>query len=839
MHTELIFSSIKRLREKMPELPIHHILPELIESLRENPSVVLQAPPGAGKTTGVPLALFDVAFLRGQKIIMLEPRRLAARNSALRMAELLGESVGETVGYRIRMEKKISSKTRIEVVTEGILTRMIQSDPELSGVGMLIFDEFHERNLNSDLGLALALESQSVLREDLKILVMSATLDAEPVARLMGEAPILTSHGKSFPVETRYLPVSSTTPTAREIEAAVASAVLKGISDEEGDMLVFLPGAGEIRRVHQRLLEGSLPDNITVYPLFGALSKADQDRAIKPSPIGQRKVVLTTAIAETSLTIDGVRLVVDSGLMRVHKFSPGSGMGKLETLTVSKAAADQRRGRGGRTAPGVCYRLWHKGQTATLLPFSAPEITQTDLAPLALELALWGAGMGDDLAWLTPPPKGSMEQARGLLAMLGALDDAGHITAHGKAMAKAGLHPRLAHMVLKGKEVNLGAEAAFLASLLSERIPTRETDARQLMENCLFGSDPSARRIQISAKETARRFGIKGKAIQPQEAGLLLSFAFPDRLARQRQRGGSAYLMASGTGAMLPENHPLSAHEFLAIADLDGNRSGARVYLAAPITESEIIQHHGQRIQTTDEVFWNHQKGRVEAKTRTGIGALVLEEKECRDISPEMITRAIIGAIESRGLDALPWDKKAKSLQVRVNFLREHAGMDALPDFSKTSLLDSLESWLAPFLHGIKSMKALRQVDLHAALMAQIPFELQRKIDDLAPTHLPIPSGVRVPLDYGNGEPPVLAARIQQLFGLTETPKVAGGKVPVLCHLLSPASRPMQVTKDLASFWKNTYPEVKKDLKGRYPKHPWPDDPLTALATNRAKPRGR
>ncbi|VVS94149.1 ATP-dependent helicase HrpB [Desulfoluna spongiiphila] len=829
-----------------PTLPIHDVLDEIRDALEAGLSAVIQAPPGAGKTTGVPLALLEAPFLAGRKIVMLEPRRLAARASATRMAEMLGEQVGETVGYRIRMEKKISAATRIEVVTEGILTRMIQSDPELSGIGLVIFDEFHERNLNSDLGLALTLECQGVLREDLRVLLMSATLDAAPAAKLLGDAPVITSEGRAFPVTTHHLPLREPTPTRRDIEAACARAVTKGLCEEDGDMLVFLPGAGEIRRVEERLRKMDLPPHTDLYPLFGALTKAEQDHAIKPSPAGRRKVVLATAIAETSLTIDGVTLVVDAGLMRVSRFSPGSGMGRLVTLPVSKASADQRRGRGGRTAPGICYRLWSEARTGTLTPFTAPEILHADLAPLVLELALWGVTDPAELTWLDVPPEGSCGQAREVLKTLGGLDEKGRITAHGKAMARLGVHPRLAHMLLVAKEKKAGPEACLLAALLTERDPLagnrNDVDIRLRMEAMIKKGNRDARlnpgaaaRIRETARQLGGRLAIKGAPNNPALAGRLLALAFPDRIAMARPGRPGYFQMTSGSGAFIHESDPLAFEPFIAIADLDGNRQNARVYLGAPLAQERLEADHGRRMTQEVVVSWNEKKGRVEAVTRRSLGAVVLSEKPLKKPDADAVTCALIQGIQSRGLSVLPWNKTTRSLQTRVLFLRNHAGFDDLPDLSDTALEKTAPQWLAPFLIGITGMGALSKMDLAGALTALIPFAWHRKIDTLAPTHMAIPSGTRIPLDYGSGEPPVLAARIQQLFGLTDTPTVAKGRVPVTCHLLSPASRPMQVTKDLSSFWANTYPEVKKELKARYPKHPWPDDPLTAIATNRAK----
>ncbi|MCG8471009.1 MAG: ATP-dependent helicase HrpB, partial [Desulfobacterales bacterium] len=623
---------------KKRKLPIDEILPGLAKELASHASVVLQAPPGAGKTTGVPLALLDAPFLKGKKIVMLEPRRLAARNAARRMAQTLGEKVGETVGYRIRMEKKISPKTRIEVVTEGILTRIIQNDPELNAFGLIIFDEFHERNISSDLGLALCLESQAALRDDLKILVMSATLDAQPVAELLDGAPILTSEGRSFPIETRYLGLTSPHAPKREVEAACTRAVIRAFQEDVGDILVFLPGAGEIRRVQKRL-QTTLGEKALICPLFGALSQKEQDAAISPSLGSHRKIVLATAIAETSLTLHGIRIVVDSGLMRVHRFSPGSGMGKLETIPVSKASADQRRGRAGRTEPGVCYRLWRREETPMLQPFTAPEISVADLAPLALELALWGVSRAEELSWLTLPPPSALKQANGLLQSLGALDQSFRITAHGKAMAKAGIHPRLAHMVLMGKAKGKGAEASLLSVILTEKLSRAmggEKDLASIMED-LLGNKKTAPHLFKLAREIAGRFGIKGEPTCTRSAGWLVSLAFPDRIAKKRRKGSQEYLMASGGGAFFDKPCPLSAEELIAIADLDGDKTRSRIYLAAPLREEEIFELHGSRIKEEESVIWNNALARVEALFKERLGAITLKERNITP-SPEAIT---------------------------------------------------------------------------------------------------------------------------------------------------------------------------------------------------------
>ena len=807
----------------LPPLPIDTALPPLRAALAGRGRAVLQAPPGAGKTTRVPLALLGEPWLGGGKIVMLEPRRIAARAAAGHMASLLGEKAGETVGYRIRMDRKIGPYTRIEVVTEGILTRMLQDDPALEGVGAVIFDEFHERSLNADLGLALALETAE-LRDDLRLLVMSATLEGGPVALLLGDAPVVTSEGRAFPVETQHRP-----PRPGEaIEDAVARAVRDALVEETGSLLVFLPGAREIRRVQAKL--AALGDGVAVAPLYGDLPGAEQDQAIRPAPAGTRKVVLATNIAETSLTIEGVRVVIDSGLARAPRFDPRTGMSRLETVTIARAAADQRRGRAGRTEPGMCWRLWARAGEGAMAPFDPPEILVADLAPLALELTLWGGG---DLAWLDPPPAAALAQARALLADLGAIDADGRPTAHGKAMARLPLHPRLAHMVLRAKAEGVGGTAAELAAILEGRRPSSETDLRASLEMLHRDrGDPAVARLREAARDIARRFDLKGGG---GDAGALLTLAYPDRVARRRPGGRGSFLLANGRGAALRDSDPLAGANYLAIAETDDAGREARILAAAPLDEATLEAVLGDRIAWVETVAWDAAEQAVTARRQRRLGALVLADAALPNPDPAAVAAALLEGVRRLGLDALPWRDGAVALRRRVGFARTLEG-EAWPDWSDAALMETLEQWLGPHLSGMRRRGDLDRLDL--AQILALDWERQRALDALAPATIPIPSGRRAALDYADPAQPVLAVKLQEMFGQAETPRVGGGRVPVAIHLLSPAGRPLQVTRDLAGFWAGSYAEVRKDMRGRYPRHPWPDDPLAAPATARAKPRG-
>ncbi|MBN9088113.1 MAG: ATP-dependent helicase HrpB [Reyranella sp.] len=807
----------------MDALPVDEALPRLKAVLAERPAAVLVAPPGAGKTTRVPLALLDAAWLVGKKIIMQEPRRLAARAAARRMAATLGEAVGETVGYRVRLDSKVGPRTRIEVVTDGLFLRMLQDDPSLDGVGCVIFDELHERGLETDLSFALVRESQQALREDLRVIAMSATLDPGPVSDRLGGAPVVDSAGRMFPVDTRYLDREA----SGRFEDMVAGAVRSALTQESGSALVFLPGVGEIRRVEERLQ--GLAANVDVAPLYGDLSPADQDRAISPSPAGRRKVVLATSIAETSLTIEGVRIVIDGGLMRVPRFSPRSGMTRLETVRVSQASADQRRGRAGRLEPGICFRLWTEEAQRGLLPFTPPEVLDADLAPLALELAAWGVTDASTLPWLTPPPASALATARSLLLDLGAIDPStalragasGAITPHGRAMVRLGQHPRLAHLVLKGRDLKQGKVAALIAAILGERdfLRERDVDLRHRVDIALSGRAP--RLVAESARRLTPREA-RDETPDPSMTGALLALAYPDRIGRRRAGTANRYLLSGGRGAALPEGDPMSNEEFLVVADLDGAAQDARVFLAAPIALAEIEELYGERIVDEEVVEW---RDTVVARRRRRFGALVLEDKPINRPDPEKVKAAMLAGLRQRGL---PWTDELREWRQRIAFLRQ---LDAhWPDLSDEALLRSLD-WLEPFVDG-----TARRIDFAAAVKALVPWDRQRQVDALAPTHIEVPSGSRLPIDYTNPAEPTLAVRLQEMFGLTDTPRIAN-RIPVTIHLLSPARRPVQVTRDLASFWKTTYRDVKAELKGRYPKHYWPDDPLIAEPTARAKPR--
>jgi len=815
----------------MDSLPVDEALPRLKEALAGRNAAVLVAPPGAGKTTRVPLALLDAPWLGGRRIVMQEPRRLAARAAARRMAATLGEVVGETVGYRVRFDSKVGPRTRIEVVTDGLFLRMLQDDPSLDGIGCVIFDELHERGLETDLSFALVREAQTALREDLRVVAMSATLDPGPVADRLGGAAVIQSAGRMFPVETRHLDREA----AGRIEDTVAAAIRRALAEESGSALVFLPGVGEIRRVEERLQ--GLGPAIDIAPLYGDLSPADQDRAIAPSAPGRRKVVLATAIAETSLTIEGVRIVIDSGQMRVPRFSPRSGMTRLETVRVSQASADQRRGRAGRLEPGVCYRLWTQEAERGLLPFTPPEILDADLAPLALELAAWGAGDAASLPWLTPPAPASLATARALLADLGAIDDTGAITPHGRAMARLGLHPRLAHLVLRGRELGQGKVAALLVAILGERdflrLPPgqRDADLRHRVDIALSGKAPR----QIL--EVARRL-TQGKDADSSMTGALLALAYPDRIGRRRAAAAGRYLLSGGRGAALPEGDPMANEEFLVVADLDGSAQDSRIFLAAPITVGEIEDLYADRIVAEEIVRWSPRDGAVLARRRRRLGALLLEDKPFPTPDASAVKAAMADGIRQLGPKALPWSDDLAKWRERVAFMR--AQDESWPDLSDAALLASLEEWLSPFLDGVSRRDHLARVDLAAALKALVPWDRQRDLDRLVPTHIEVPSGSRVAIDYTNPAEPTLSVRLQEMFGLSDTPRIAGGKVPLTVHLLSPARRPVQVTRDLASFWATGYKSVKAELKGRYPRHYWPDDPLIAEPTARVRhPRPR
>jgi len=914
-------------------LPIDEVLPQLRAALAAHRSVVLQAPPGAGKSTVVPLALLEEPWARGKRLIMLEPRRLAARAVAQRMASTLRENVGQTVGHRMRLDTRVSKATRIEVVTEGVLTRMLQSDPSLEGVAALIFDEFHERSLTADLGLALSLDARDTLSPDLKLVVMSATLDGERVAALLGDAPIVTAQGRMFPVETRFAgkgaPVMFDPAAARGAqespERIVAQIVSSALSEETGDVLVFLPGAREIRRT-QTLIEERLrgaPDaaansaprgggieagggtprgaglaeanspphvaasRVVVLPLFGELSAGEQDAALAPGDGGARKVVLATNIAETSLTIPGVRIVVDSGLVRRSVFDPATGMSRLETQRISRASADQRQGRAGRVESGVCYRAWSEGAQRSLAPFSAPEITDADLTPLALDLANWGVRDANELRWLDTPPAAMVASARDLLAHLGALDSDGRITPHGREMVTLGVHPRLAHMLLKARDLGAASLAADFAALLSERdllrgaTGSRDADIRTRRD--LLRGDRAPPGVDwgafTRAKKTSQDLKRRLTEMRPGEragdidAGVLLAFAYPDRIGRKRAGGESRYTLANGRGAHFADAQSLARQEFIVAVDLDDRERDARILLAAPLAKADIEKHFADQIVRTRSVEWNSREQAVMARRIARLDAVILDDLPLPEVPADAARAAMLVGVRELGIDKLNWTRDARDLQARMEFVRAASGAnsaggrkdekgqhdaaktgeakagdgrrgqrelregDEWPAVDDTSLAATLEDWLTPWLDGVTRKDHLSRISLTEALRAMLPWDQQRRLDEFAPTHLEVPSGSRIRIDYLDESAPVVSVRLQEVFGLEKTPLIGGGKVPITFKLLSPAQRPVQVTRDLAGFWRGSYADVRKDMRGRYPKHYWPENPLEAEPTRGVRRR--
>ena len=837
----------------MISLPIDEVLPALRDALAIRHEAVLEAPPGAGKTTRVPLALLNEAWLAGQTILMLEPRRLAARAAAERLASEMGEKVGETVGYRIRLDSKVGPKTRIEVVTEGILTRRLQDDPALEGVGLLIFDEFHERSLDADLALALSLNGRELFRDDqpLKILLMSATLEGERLAGLLDDAPILRSEGRMYPVAMRW---GRPFQPGEFIEPRVVQTILEALNDETGSLLVFLPGQAEIRRVHQQLADalGDSPQ-VLLCPLHGELDLNAQRAAIDPAPAGFRKVVLATNIAETSLTIDGVRVVIDAGLARVPRFDPGSGMTRLDTQRISKASATQRAGRAGRLEPGVCYRLWSQDQHEQLAAYASAEILSADLAGLALQLGRWGVTPGQ-LVWLDVPPAAAYAQAQDLLDRLGALDGEA-LTRHGQAMAELPAHPRIAHLLLRGQALGLADMACDVAALLGERDILRGAGADLHSRLVLLsGEERAARGAQGGvqrARQLARQYRgyLRGKASEPVSdpdhprwLGALLALAYPDRVAQQRRAGGAEYRLANGRAALFAEADSLMKQAWLVIADL-GSRQGQReerIYLAADFDPALFDSVLAEQVRVVDQLDWDEREGVLRAERQRKVGELILSREPLTGLDETARSQALVNLVRRKGLELLPWTPELRQWQARVALLRQldmaGKGESEWPDVSDATLLKSLEHWLMPYLGKVSRLSHFANLDLSSIVHNLLPWPLPQRLDELAPHHLSVPSGSSIRLDYSE-QPPILAVRLQELFGLAETPRIAGGRQVVKLHLLSPARRPVQVTQDLANFWRSTYAEVKKDLKGRYPKHYWPDDPLVAEATARIKPR--
>ncbi len=858
----------------IPPLPIDAVLPQLTAQMRGKNAAVLVAPPGAGKTTRVPLVLAGEAWASGKRILVLEPRRLAARAAAARMAQTLSERVGDTVGLRVRFGSKVSRRTRVEIITEGIFTRLILDDPMLDGVAAVLFDEFHERSLDADLGLALARDAQQGLRPDLRLLVMSATLDGARIAALLGGAPVIESIGRSFPVETRYAGRD-----ARPIEPQVADTIVRAMRAERGSLLAFLPGAAEIRRT-TALLDGRLDPSTDVAPLYGALSGDEQDRTIAPAPPGRRKVVLATAIAETSITIEGVRIVVDCGLARVPRYEPDVGLTRLETVRVSRSAADQRRGRAGRTEPGICYRLWDEPQTAALEPFAQPEILAADLASFALDLAAWGS-TPEQLAFLDPPPRAALTEAKTLLADLGALDADGRITDAGKHLRLLPLPPRLARMVVDAIAQGGALQAAEIAAIISERgLGGDDADLRARLDALHRDRSRRARDARAMVARWAEIANVpsllvgegKGHPVaparqgpweeggstdahpstqsrstptpnpSPQEGGerlsvgALLALAYPERIAKNRGGGTGAFLLVNGRGAHVDAASPLAREPFLAVAELTGTAAAGRILLAAPVTLTEVEEAFASRIETREEIAFDPASASLRGRRSRRLGALVLSEQTVHVEPSEQNGQQLAKGIVSFGIDRLPWSKALRQWRDRVMFLRTTEGNE-WPDLSDTALTRRAGEWLAPALTTKTTLGEITDDELEAALCQLLPWALRRRLEAEAPTHFEAPTGSRVPIDYQAEGGPKIAIRVQELFGLDRHPAIGGGRVPLLIALLSPAQRPVQTTRDLPGFWRGSYAAVRAEMRGRYPKHPWPENPIAAAPTRRAKPR--
>jgi ATP-dependent helicase HrpB len=813
-------------------LPIDAALPDLTAALGASTAAVLVAPPGAGKTTRVPLVLAREDWAqKARRILVLEPRRLAARAAAERMAQTLGERVGDTVGLRVRFGSKISSRTRIEIITEGIFTRLILDDPMLEGVSAVIFDEFHERSLDADLGLALARDVQQGLREDLRILVMSATIDGARIAALLGDAPVIASEGRAFPIETRYAGRD-----ARPIEPQVADTILRAMRADAGSLLAFLPGAAEIRRA-KTLLEGRTEPSTDVVTLYGALAGDEQDRAIAPALPGRRKIVLATSIAETSITIEGVRIVIDSGLARVPRYEPEVGVTRLETVRVSRAAADQRRGRAGRTEPGVCYRLWDEPQTAALEPFARPEILAADLSSFALDLAAWGGGP-DQLAFLDPPPRAALTEAKALLSELGAIDGDGRITAEGRLLRRLPLPPRLARMVVDASAEGDALPAAEIATLIGERgLGGDDVDLRERLNALRRDRSPRARDARAMAQRWAK--------IPPSpqgggelSVGALLALAYPERIAKNRGGGSGAFLLVNGRGANIDAASPLAREPFLAVAELAGTAAQGRILSAAPITLAEIERRFSDRIEAREDIAFDAASATLRGRRSRRLGAIALSDQPMPVATNDDTAQKLADGIAGLGMHRLPWTKSLQQWRDRVMFLRASEG-EEWPDLSDAALAQTVNAWLAPALAAKTALGEITADELNTAVRALLPWPLQRRLDAEAPTHFAAPTGSQVPIDYEAEGGPKIAIRVQELFGLDRHPAIAGGKAPLLIELLSPAHRPVQMTRDLPGFWRGSYAAVRAEMRGRYPKHPWPEDPVAAPATRRAKPRLR
>ncbi|MFK5986009.1 MAG: ATP-dependent helicase HrpB [Pseudomonadota bacterium] len=870
----------------MNKLPVTQVLPEIKKQLKQHNRLILQAPPGAGKTTLVPLALLDQPWLANKQIIMLEPRRLATRNAAAYMAHLLGEKVGETVGYQIRQDKCYSKKTRILVVTEGILTQKLQADPELEGIALVIFDEFHERNINADISLAFCLQSQELLNQGLKILVMSATLNTKALAALLATpektTPIISSLGRSFPIEVIFQADKAVAINRWNLIPLVSKICIKAINQHRGNILVFLPGVREIKQLEQELLSSysQQQSNISICPLYGDLSKQQQDQAISPPPQGQRKIVLATNIAETSLTIDGISVVIDSGLQRESHFNPGSAMNVLHTIMITQDSAEQRSGRAGRLSAGTCYRLWNKSQHNRLAAHQSAEILRSDLASLVLELAKWGVQDVSELNWLDLPPPGAISQAKDLLFSLKALDQSGLITPHGKKILSLGIHPRLAHMLITAQQLNLSQTSCLLAAMLIEkdilfdkqnadigyrvsilqqvkqkqRIDSQKIDKKQCLRVLQTTKEFFQRLSRINNNNSKNKTAIKKStenSFDQNMVGVLLAFAYPDRIAKLRNNKEQRYLLSNNKGAYFSHQDLLSSQTFLVIPSLNEQAKKqsreARIFLASEISQQQIESYFADQIKQQDSILWNKNLQKVDCLSRKKLGSIILTEKNNSSIESSRLHPTLLLAIKKLGLSCLRWSKEAIKLKQRIQFIHYQqennlscakilAQID-LPDLSENYLLDNLEQWLLPHLTIEKSIKQLQSLDLLQILKASISWDILQQLDTLAPEKIKVPSGSFIAIDYSEPATPILAVRLQELFGLQATPAVLRNNCPLLLHLLSPASRPMQVTHDLSSFWENTYTEVKKELRGKYKKHYWPDDPLQAQATHRAKPR--
>lgn len=817
-------------------LPIDAVLPQLTGALSKQNTAVLVAPPGAGKTTRVPLVLAEEDWAQGKKIIVLEPRRLAARAAAERMAATLKEKVGETVGLRVRFGSKVSRATRIEVVTEGIFTRLILDDPEMSGIAAVLFDEFHERSLDADLGLALARDAQQGLREDLKILVMSATLDGARVAKLLGGASVIESEGRAFPVETNYLGRDPRSP----IERQVTDAVVRALRAQGGSLLVFLPGAGEIRRTETFLRERIEDKTIDIVALYGALDASVQDRAISPARAGTRKIVLATSIAETSLTIEGVRIVIDCGLARVPRYEPDVGLTRLETVRVSRASADQRRGRAGRTEPGFCFRLWDEPETASLEPFARPEILAADLSSFVLDLAQWGVNDPAKLSFLDPPPQGAFSEAKSLLRNLNALDADGRITEEGQKLRALPLQPRLARMIVDAAREGAGDVAADMAAILSERgLGGNDVDLTHRLDQFRRERSGRAEDARRMAKRWAEQASGKKKAAADQPSiGAMLALAYPDRVARNRGGGTGGFQLANGRGAQIDPASSLAREPFIVVAELTGTAAQSRILLAAPIVLSDIEQRFADEIESRDDVTFDAASASLRARKARKLGSIALSEQIVAVKPDETTARILSDGVIKLGLQRLPWTKALSQWREREMSLRNAEG-DEWPDLSDSALAARAEEWLTPLFDGKTALSALGADEFSNAITNLLPWNLRRRLDEEAPTHFEAPTGTQSQIDYGAEAGPTISIRVQELFGLSAHPSIAGGRVPLVIELLSPAHRPVQVTRDLPGFWRGSWQAVKSEMKGRYPRHPWPDDPASAMPTRRVKPRGQ